>query len=124
MNQEEFVDCLRSIAERTGKGVIKELRQGPMVPDPDNVRGSQWFRALAEPDRKMVESVVAQAIKSFTWSILCELDGVGDGVAGNPEEGMYLLHFIQGGTDTLLNSPLLQDPELEELHAIFSSPKR
>ncbi len=123
MNQEEFVDCLRSMGGRALKGVVKELRQGPTVPDPDNVRCSRWFRALAEPDQKMVESVVVQAIKSFTWNILCELDGVGDGVAGNPEEGMYQLHYIQGGTDTLLNSPLLQDPELEELHAIFSSPK-
>ena len=118
--REEFVVAMRTLGVRTGRRIIGDLRQDIPTGDASVREIAQWFRSLASVDQDQAEKLVAYSIWVMTFRWLCELDGISDGVAGDPKGGMYLLRYVEGNENVPLNSPII-DPELEELHSIFSS---
>lgn len=109
---EEFVEVLRLVVvEQPAEGTVRVLRQPPgRQPWPADVRRSEWFNSLAEPDQAMVAEVVKAAAFASAFRFCSVLDGA---TAFDTDHGrLKLLYVAPDGSETLLN-----DPSRSELHA-------
>jgi hypothetical protein len=107
---EEFVEILRLIAvEQSAEATLKVLRQPPgRNPWPEDVRRSQWFNSLDDPDQEMVAEVARSAAFLSTFSFCNILDGT---KVVDPDHGsLRLLYVAPHGTETVLNDPERCEP--------------
>ncbi len=112
MTPEEFVEILRLVAvEQSAEATLNVLPEPPgRKPRPEDVRRSQWFNSLDDPDQEMVAEVARAAAFTSAFALCNILDGT---KAVDPDHGeLRLLYVAPDGTETVLN-----DPERCELHA-------
>ena len=114
MDHEEFIARLSADCTQVTKSIIEELDVGRVPENRGASMRAAWYRSASPSDRQAVASIVSYAVYSTFFHFLVELDGVGQ-VAGNPEEGMYELRYVEGGKSTILNTP-----DDEELHDLFN----
>jgi hypothetical protein len=109
---EEFVKVLRLlVVDQTAEGTVRVLRSPPgRQPWPIEVRRSEWFNSLGEPDQQMVAEVARAAAFMSAFSFCNILDGT---TAFDPDHGsLKLIYTAPDGAETVLN-----DPTRCELHA-------
>ena len=115
MNAENFVIALKSKLLSLLPGISKNLIHPPgRKPKELLVKQSEWYNALSENDKTMVNSLIVKGIESAAFHTLCIFDGVSF-LEDTPEKGVFELYFVKDGKRTLLNNP-----EEELLHDIFN----
>ena len=115
MNAEDFVVELKNEMLMLLPGIVSNLLAPPgRKPKELLVRQSEWYNALSEDDKAMVNSLIVEGIESATFHTLCIFDGVSF-LEDTPEKGVFELYFVKDGKRTLLNNP-----EEELLHDIFN----
>jgi hypothetical protein len=100
------------------QGTFNTLRQPPgRDPDAGLLQLAQWFRDLPEADRRMAARLLAHAVDSALFGMMCLLDGV---LSVNPRPGvnqrLHLHAELEDGGRRLLNDPTGTNPELHDLY--------
>lgn len=78
MNQEDFIAGLKIVVE---EGSIKDVIQGLEKPagrslNPDTVELSEWYLSQSVEDKKNVESIIVESVRTTLFGVLCAVDGV------------------------------------------------
>jgi hypothetical protein len=97
------------------ESVLSILRNPPGDAPEERYKGlSEWYNLLADKDREMLREIVKETAEQAVFNFLTVLDGV-SAVENSPLKGDLLLYFVKDG-----NSALLNDPNGEELHNLFT----
>ena len=106
MNQEQFVEALRSeVLEASVAGVLGQLRQpAGRRPSEELRRLSAWFNALSDSDKVAVEDVARLVSHAAVFGLLCVLDGV-RAIEDEPDQGSFLVVYRRGESEVPLNGP-------------------
>ncbi|MGA2047432.1 MAG: hypothetical protein ABSG96_07055 [Terracidiphilus sp.] len=117
MTVSEFVRALKiQTSDAAVFGTTATLNHPPgRKPSERDIRLSEWYRDLADSDRKSVTAAMSEAAELAVFSFLCVLDGV-SAIEGVPEKGELRLIYAQDGKEVLLN-----DPAHELLHDTYNS---
>jgi hypothetical protein len=116
MNSKEFVEAIKlTVRDAAIAGTIRQVAapSGRQLPDSERLRAN-WFSALSEADKDMIESVVQEAVHQAVFGMLAVLDGVRT-IEDSEEKGRLELWCI-GQEEHLLN-----DPNKEFLHDIYNT---
>jgi len=118
MTPETFVSILKTECRDSAvTSCIASLEAPPgRRPAPDLVALSQWFRSLAESDRRSMESAMRMAADATLFGVLSVIDGVRV-VESDPEKSEFTLTATKTGvvsvispSETLLHDLLRAEP--------------
>jgi hypothetical protein len=119
LDARQFVSLvISSVRNPALQGTFDTLRQPPgRKPAAELLQLAHWFRGLPEADRRMAARVVAFAVDSALFGVMCLLDGVR---SANPRPGvsqrLWLHAELEHGRRRLLNDPSGANPELHDLY--------
>jgi hypothetical protein len=114
MNSEEFVELIRIVVrDGAASDVLSVLETPPGRAPPEELRErSDWFNALDDNQKKMVSSVILDAVDRTVFGFLCVIDGV-RAIDDGEKKGVLELRYVNDG------SVLLNAPDGEMLHDLW-----
>jgi hypothetical protein len=117
LDARQFVSLVGSAVRNPAlQGTFDTLQLPPgRKPAADLLQLAQWFRGLPEADRQMTARLLAHAVDSALFGVMCLLDGVR---SVNPRPGvsqrLWLHAELEHGRRRLLNNPTGANPELHD----------
>jgi hypothetical protein len=105
MNSEEFVDLIRIVVrDGAASEVLSALKAPPGRRPPEELRErSDWYNALDDNQKRIVSSVILDAVNRAVFGFLCVIDGV-RAIDDGEKKGAVELRYVNDGS-VLLNSP-------------------
>jgi hypothetical protein len=85
-------------------------------PSPELIEMSQWFRGLAEHDRRQVIRAMAEAVDNGLFGVMCLLDGVR---SVNPRPGILQRLEVHAVLEDGRRRQLNVEGDGEELHDLY-----
>lgn len=106
MERTEFVSALETVAcQGAIKGVVSSLVQpAGRRPNPELLKLSEWFRALAAEDKQAVNRVIEMTASQALYNVLLALDGL-VAIESAEEKGVLELIYRKGEEVIRLNNP-------------------
>lgn len=114
MNASEFVEIIRRFAcDAAVRDTISNLQRPPgRSPPPDLMLESNWFKALDENGRAVVEDIIRRSIENAIFDLFCILDGV-EAIEDTQDKGDFELRFVKNGKVEVIS------PSGDFLHELF-----
>jgi len=114
VNSEQFVEVIRAVVR---DGAVSEalsvLKSPPgRRPSEELQERSIWYNSLDSDQKKMVSSVVLDAVNRAVFGFLCVIDGV-RATENEDEKGTLELRYVKN------DSVLLNPPDGKVLHEIW-----
>ena len=116
MTTSDFVRALKeAVVKRSQQAVENTLISVPgRRPAPKLLELSNWYNALDESTKQIVNEIIGETVEQTTFNFLCILDGV-SAIEDSEIKGHLELNYVsQKGEKSLLN-----DPEQEYLHDLL-----
>ena len=116
MTPETFVDMLKSSVRAPAIADVEEtLQQVPgRAPDKKLVELSAWYHSLGSRDQECLRLVIAEAVDTALFGLLCVLDGVRV-AEGIEADGQFELRYHRAGEEITL-SPVEEADYLHDLY--------
>jgi hypothetical protein len=114
MNGEQFVNAIqRYVRDASVANQIASLNNPPGRRPPEILkRRSEWFRGLSADQQEFVKSIIADAVNSGIFGLLCVIDGVR---VVDDEKGRFELRYIATETS------IINESENAFLHDIYNA---
>ena len=114
MNSEEFVELIRIVVrDGAASEVLGVLKAPPgRRPPAELCERSDWYNALDDNQKRMVSSVILDAVDRAVFGFLCVIDGV-RAIENGEKKGALELRYVNDG------SVLLNTPDGEMLHDLW-----
>jgi hypothetical protein len=114
MNGKEFVELIRIVVrDGAASGVLSVLKTPPgRRPAAELRERSDWYNALDDYQKRMVLSVISDAVDRAVFGFLCVIDGV-RAIDNGEKKGALELRYVKDG------SVLLNPPDGEMLHDLW-----
>ena len=117
MNNEEFVNAIRTAVEQsTINSLIKEFEESK-IPSEKFKRMSAFYNTLNEPGKDMIKQIMIEAVQSAVFGFFCVLDGV-RAIEKGPEKGRLELWYKKESSSESL---VLNNPHSDFLHDIYNT---
>ena len=106
MNSEQFVKVIKSVVvDSATESTLSNLANPPgRRPNPELVKKSDWYKALSDQDKRILESVVAGAVHQAVFGMFAVIDGVRV-INDGPVKADIELFYVEDGERLQLNAP-------------------
>jgi hypothetical protein len=114
MNSHEFIDGVRKIVrDGAAAETLRVLQKVPGRRPSDELRErSEWYNSLGDEQKRVLSSILLDAVDRAVFGFLCVLDGV-RAIESDADKGKLELRYVKN------DSVLLNPQEGEMLHDLW-----
>jgi hypothetical protein len=117
MNNEEFVNAIRTAVEQsTINSLIKEFEESKL-PSEEFKKMSAFYNTLNESGKDVVKQIMIESVQSAIFGFFCVIDGV-RAIEKGPGKGRLELWYKKESSHESL---MLNSPDSEFLHDIYNT---